>query len=100
MAENLLTDGLALSRVLALGSVGIYLVFDFLDRKRVKDEREEWIRLKAYEFTGTLSTWALTAAAVLLWFRPDLPAFYAVTGIILATMYGEILGKIYYRRKL
>jgi hypothetical protein len=86
-------------RYLTLISVIIYFIFEFLDRKTVKDEREELIRLKTYELMQKLTMWSLTALALSFVFFPEMPAMLPVMILIFASMYGEIAGKLYFRWK-
>ncbi|MGZ3692363.1 MAG: hypothetical protein ACXVAX_12725 [Pseudobdellovibrio sp.] len=80
-------------------SVVLYFVFDFFDSKKVKDEREEFIKLKANELVqkATLFTIALLSIAYMLY--PGMPAYIPLICIILCNLYSEIVGKIYFRNK-
>lgn len=87
-------------RSIALVSVIIYLAFDYLDSKRVKDEREELIQLKSLEFAHKSTIGMLSVLALIYLFYAELDALYIFLGIILSSLYTEILGKLYFRRKL
>lgn len=80
-------------------SVIVYFIFDHFDQKKIRDEREEFIRLKTSELTQkvTLFTVALIALAYMLY--PPMPAFVPIILIVLGSMYTEILGKLFFRRK-
>ncbi len=93
-------NDLFLIRSIAIASVVIYLIFDFVDGKRVKDEREELIQLKSLELAHKATLATLTAAALFYLFFPWVNSFYIILALILAALYTEILGKIFYRRKL
>lgn len=82
-----------------LASVFIYFIFGWMDRQVVKDEREELIQLKTYELMQKLTMWSLTALAFSFVFYPTMPAVIPVMILIFASMYGEIFGKLYYRKK-
>lgn len=86
-------------RYLTLFSVVLYFIFDYLDGKVVKDEREELIRLKTYELMQKLTMWSLTFIAITFTIVPEMPAVLPVMVLIFASMYGEIGGKLYFRRK-
>jgi len=86
-------------RFLALASLAIYFVFDYFDKKVIKDEREELIRLKTFELMQKLNLWSLTAIAGLFFIYPQMSAFFPFIILVLASLYGEIFGKLYYRRK-
>jgi hypothetical protein len=90
---------LSWARYIVLITVAIYLAFSFFERKTVNDEREELIRLKTLELMQKLTMWTLIAVSLLLLVNPEVSAFYPVTALAVACMYGEIFGKIYYRRK-
>lgn len=93
-------EGLTWVHLLLGVSLVIYFAFDFLDRGTVLDERERLIRLKAMELTVKLTIATLTASALVILLFPFLPAVYPLMALVLACLYGEIAGKVYYRRKL
>ncbi len=80
-------------------SVVVYFIFDFIDSKKLKDEREEFIKLKANELVqkATLFTVALLSVAYMLY--PSMPAYVPIILIVLCSLYSEIFGKIYFRNK-
>jgi hypothetical protein len=86
-------------RYLAFASVIFYFLFEHFDKKIVKDEREELIRLKTFELMHKLNLWSLTAIVVLIFFYPTMPAILPVMILVFTSLYGEIFGKLYYRRK-
>lgn len=77
-----------------------YFVFDYFDAKRIKDEREELIRLKTFELVGKTTTATVTVLALVYAFYPRMDAFIPLLSLIAASMYSEILGKIFYRRRI
>jgi hypothetical protein len=87
-------------RILSFLSVLIYVGFDFVDRRRVKDEREELIRLKSLELAHQATLGTLTVLALVYVFYPGLDTVYFLIAIVLAALYTEIVGKIYYRARL
>jgi hypothetical protein len=88
-----------LIRYLAFISVIIYFCFDYFDSKRIKDEREELIKLKTFEFSQKVALAALTLLSASLMFFPALPGYVAILIFVFAFMYAEIFGKLYFRRK-
>jgi len=86
-------------RYLAVISVVIYFVFEYFDKKTLKDEREELIRLKTFELMQKLNLWALTAMAGVFFFYPEISAIFPLMALVLTSLYGEIFGKIYFRKK-
>jgi uncharacterized membrane protein len=80
-------------------SVIIYFIFDYLDQKKLKDEREEFIKLKTFELVQktTLAVVSLISVAYLLY--PSMPAYVPIILIVISSMYTEVLGKLYLRNK-
>ena len=86
-------------RLALLVTMAIYFVFEYFDEKQTKDEREELIRLKTFELVHkvTIATLALVAASYL--FFPEINALYYIFVLMIAFLYTEIIGKLYFRRK-
>lgn len=82
-----------------LASIAIYFVFAFFDSQQVKDEREELIRLKTFELVHRATTSALMVISFVYFCLPSLNAIYPMFMMVLAFLYTEIFGKIYFRRK-
>ncbi len=93
-------DIVNLLRILIFVSIGCYFIFDFFDGKKIKDEREELIRLKTLELVSKVTVWTLTLLALLYIFKPDIDAFYLLIALVLSSLYTEIFGKLYYRQNL
>lgn len=89
-----------LLRYSALASLAIYFLFDFWDARRVEDERECLIQLKALELAHKITMAALTLSALCYAARPGLDAQYVILALIAAALYGEVLAKIWYRARL
>lgn len=87
-------------RMVVLISIFIYLGFDYWDGKQIKDEREELIRLKSLEFAHKATIATLAVLGFLYLFYPWIETLYVFLAMILASLYTEIAGKIYYRNKL
>ena len=81
-------------------SILIYFIFEHFDSKQVKDEREELIRLKTNELVHRVTTLTVSAFALLYFFFPWMNALYPILAIIFSFLYTEIIGKIYFRRKI
>lgn len=90
---------LSIARYITIISVAIYFIYEHFDSKAVKDEREELIRLKTFELMQKLTMATLTLIAIALIFYPQIAAIYPVMALVLSCMYGEIFGKIYFRKK-
>ena len=82
-----------------LVSIAVYFVFDYFDQKRIKDEREEFIKLKTSDFVQKSTLAAVTVIALAYAVVPEMPAFVPIIVIVICNMYSEILGKFLFRRK-
>ena len=80
-------------------SVIVYFIFDHFEEKRVRDEREELIRLKTYEFVQKVNTFAFLLLSVAYFFIPDIEGILIIIILILSSLYTEIAAKIYYRQR-
>ncbi|MCC2678361.1 MAG: hypothetical protein K0R29_937 [Pseudobdellovibrio sp.] len=80
-------------------SVVIYFIYDYIDKKRIKDEREEFLVLKAFEWMQKISLFCMTLLSVIYLFYPDMPAYVPLIVLVITTMYTEIFAKLYLRRK-
>ena len=87
-------------RPLLLVSVVIYFIFDFLEGRRLRDEREELIRLKSLELSHKASMATVTALAFLYFCKPEMSALTPIVAFVIAALYFEMLGKVYYRWRL
>ena len=87
-------------RWLTIASLAIYFVFDFWDARRVEDEREKLIQLKALELAHKITMACLTGAAVLYAASPTLDAQFVILALIAAALYGEVVAKLWYRTRL
>ncbi len=78
-------------------SVVIYFIFDYFDRRKINDEREEFLRLKTFELVQktTLFTISLLSIAYLLY--PQMPAWVPLILIVVSSLYTEIFGKYFLR---
>jgi hypothetical protein len=80
-------------------SVVIYFIYDFLDRKKVKDEREEFLKLKTYELVQKVTLFTVSLLSVAYFLFPEMPAFVPIVLIVICSLYAEIFGKAYFRSK-
>jgi hypothetical protein len=83
--------------VVLFGSVLLYGFFDFFDKQRVQDEREEWLRLKTANLLQKLNLISITLLSIYLYIEPEFSAYACIQVFILSSLYGEIFGKLYYR---
>lgn len=85
---------------MTFAGVGFSLIFDYFDSRRLRDERENLIRLKAFELTHKIlqAVLLLLAISLLVWGEPTAPA--AVVLVVMAALYGEIFSKWWFRRQL
>jgi fatty acid desaturase len=89
----------SLLRLILIFSVIVYFIFEHIDEKQVKDEREELIRLKTFELVHKVTTSTLCVLAIVYLFVPQMPALYPMLAVIFSFLYTEIFGKIYFRRR-
>lgn len=80
-------------------SVVIYFIYDYFDQKKIKDEREEFLKLKTFEFVQKVTLFCVTLLAVSYFLYSDMPAYVPIMVIVICSMYAEIFGKMYLRRK-
>lgn len=80
-------------------SVIVYFIYDHFDSKQIKDEREEFIRLKTFEFVQKTTTISLLILSAAYLFTPSIDGLFVIFILILSALYSEIAAKIFYRRK-
>ncbi len=90
----------SLIQTLLIASIAAYFIFDFFEDKRVYDEREELIRLKTHTIVQKTSSWSLAALTVLYIYNRDIPGIVFLVAMVLASLYSEIIGRVYWRSKL
>ncbi len=87
-------------RCLAIGILVAYFFFDYFDGRRVKDEREELIRLRSLEFAHKAGMGTLAVLALAYVFFPAIDVQLVILALIASSLYSEIAAKIFYRWKL
>ncbi len=80
-------------------SIAIYFIYYYLDEKKIKDEPEEFLKLKTFELVQKMTLFTVTFVSVIYFFYPSLPAFVPIILIVICSMYAEIIGKAYLRSK-
>lgn len=80
-------------------SIIVYFIYDHFESKQVKDEREEFIKLKTYEFVQKVNTVTLLGLSTAYFFTSFISGLLIIFLLILSSLYMEILAKIYYRKK-
>ncbi len=80
-------------------SVIIYFIYDHFEGKQVKDEREEFIKLKTFEFVQKANTFTLLLLSAAYFFTPYINGLLVIFILILSSLYTEIAAKFYYRKK-
>ncbi len=81
-------------------SVIIYFLYDHFEGKHVKDEREEFIKLKTFEFVQRANTFSLLILSVAYFFTAYINGLLVIFILILSSLYTEIAAKFYYRKKI
>lgn len=85
--------------VLILASIIIYFIFDFLEKRKIHDEREELIKLKTFELVQKTVTFSILGLSIVNFLYNELTAAIVIVVIILASLYTEIIGKLYFRKR-
>lgn len=86
-------------RYFIFASVIIYFTFEYFDRRKIKDEREEFLKLKTYELVQKVTLLFVSLLSITYLLYPEMPAFVPITLIVICSMYTEIFGKLYLRSK-
>ena len=86
-------------RYLIFASVIIYFIYDYFDNKKIKDEREEFLKLKTFELVQKVTLFCVSVLALSYVFYPEMPAAIPIVTIVLCSLYTEVFGKLYLRRK-
>lgn len=84
---------------LLLVMVFIYFVFDHFEGRRPQDEREELIQLRAQTLVQKLTLGALSLGALWVFLQPAVAAVYPLMLAVCAHMAGDIVARLYYRRR-
>lgn len=80
-------------------SVVIYFIYDYFDGKIIKDEREEFLKLKTFELVQKVTLFVVSVLSITYLLYPQMPAWLPMIAIVICSLYTEILGKAYLRRK-
>ena len=80
-------------------SVLVYFTYEYYDRKKIKDEREEFLKLKTFEWVQKISLFSMTLLSIVYLFDPGMPAYVPLIVLVITSMYAEIFAKLYLRRK-
>lgn len=83
-----------------MASVLGYFLYDYFEKKRVLDEREELIRLKTFCFVQRSSTFTLLILCSAYLYLKDLPGILVLLVMVLSSIYTEVAAKFYYRKTL
>jgi hypothetical protein len=86
-------------KFLIFASVIIYFIYEFFDRRKIKDEREEFLKLKTFEWVQKISLFSMTVLSVVYLLYPQMPAFVPLIVLVITSMYAEIFAKLYLRKK-
>ncbi|MBL6988594.1 MAG: hypothetical protein ISR65_02405 [Bacteriovoracaceae bacterium] len=85
--------------VIILLSIVVYFIYDYFDGKQIKDEREELIKLKTFEFVQKANTFALLLLSIAYFFTVYIDGMLIIVVLIVSSLYTEIFAKLYYRKK-
>ena len=78
----------------------LYLAIEFLSRKEIKDERFHLIELKTQALVSRGTSTALVLISILYIFYPETDGLILLFFLSMTFLSTEILGKLYYKKKL
>lgn len=81
-------------------SIVAYIPFYIWDRRHIKDEREQFIELKTSNFQSHATIAALLGLSLAYHLDPSISAGLCLLILVIASLYSEIVGKIYFRWKI
>jgi fatty-acid desaturase len=87
-------------RIIVMITTFIYVVFYFIDRRTVVDEREKLIQLKATNLQQQVALCGLIVIVAIYFYYPSLNAMYPILVFALSSIYTYMIGVFYYRRKM
>jgi UDP-N-acetylmuramyl pentapeptide phosphotransferase/UDP-N-acetylglucosamine-1-phosphate transferase len=87
-------------RIIVIITTVIYVVFYFIDRRTVVDEREKLIELKAANLQQQAALYGLMVIVAIYLYHPSLNAMYPIIVFALTSIYTYMFGVFYYRRKM
>lgn len=93
-------DEILIMRIVVMITTLIYIVFYFIDRRTVVDEREKLIELKAANLQQQVALYGLMVIVAIYLYHPSLNAMYPILVFALTSIYTYMFGVFYYRRKM
>ncbi|MBF0206624.1 MAG: hypothetical protein HQK53_07020 [Oligoflexia bacterium] len=90
---------LTIPNSIILISIIVYFIYDYFEGKQIKDEREEWIKLKTFEFVQKANTFTLLLLSIAYFFIPYINGIIIIMILIISSLYTEIAAKLFYKRK-
>jgi hypothetical protein len=84
-------------RLVVFSSAALFLVFSAFEFRRLKDERERLVELKATRLQQLVSSGGLVAMTAVWAFRPSISAVYPIVVFAVCSTVSYALGKLYYR---
>jgi hypothetical protein len=93
-------DEILIMRIIVVITTVIYVVFYFIDRRTVVDERENLIQLKATNLQQQVALYGLMVIVAIYLYHPSLNALYPILVFALSSIYTYMFGVFYYRRKM
>jgi hypothetical protein len=95
-----LIEGSGVWEFFLYGTMLVALIFSRFEKKIVKDEREEMIRLKALEVTSDIQGWTMFGLIVYMdLLNRSMSSKKLLVIMVILAFYVEIAGKLYFRRK-
>jgi hypothetical protein len=93
-------DEILIMRIIVIITTLIYVVFYFIDRQTVVDEREKLIQLKVANLQQQVALYGLMVIAAIYLYHPSINAMYPILVFALSSIYTYMAGVFYYRRKM
>ncbi len=93
-------DEILIMRIIVIITTVIYIVFYFIDRRTVVDEREKLIELKAANLQQQVALYGLMVIVAIYLYHPSINAMYPILVFALTSIYTYMFGVFYYRRKM
>ncbi|MBF0209124.1 MAG: hypothetical protein HQK53_19875 [Oligoflexia bacterium] len=90
---------LTIPNSIILISIIVYFIYEYFEGKQIKDEREEWIKLKTFEFVQKANTCTLLLLSIAYFFIPYINGMVIIMILIISSLYTEIAAKLYYKKK-
>lgn len=90
----------SIMRTIVIITTLVYIIFYFIDRRTIVDEREKLIQLKAANLQQQVALFGLMVIVAVYLYHPSINAMYPILVFALSSIYTYMIGVFYYRRKM